>query len=685
VKHNQQLEHILKVLLDINSIDTQLEHEHQIDVTDTRTANNKYIELNKAFLKILSGAGDTSIFKVKNSVSDFYKNGIAQISNEIETKIHENPDLRNKLHYFADPNQNKSIQENNIDPSEKFWSIFFPEGTALKTDINFAINNLRNKRKINITHLNPNPISNPITQILFTSNVLLTVPLDHSDLSDSNYSLELKDLLKKASGEKQLYWYDHPIPVGIEPEKNEVLYGMRGLDQTVAFEKERGHGKSNDKLTCILSASVTHDRLHQIAKPYLEEEFGQTDDFKHLNIFVFTETDTDKLTEDVLAPAAEYFLGISQKEALDSLRVFGVDGEYGRHYSFLKAISAFWQIFIDPVAEVTFKIDLDQVFPEDNLVEETGNSAFEHLMTPLWGARGIDQNGNPVELGMIAGALVNQKDIDKSIFTPDIPIPHDELEADEHIFYSKLPQAISTQAEMMTRYTTSDLDGRSTCIQRVHVTGGTNGIRIDSLLRHRPFTPSFFGRAEDQAYIMSLLNRKDQRLAYAHKDGLIMRHDKKAFAQEAIQAASVGKLVGDYIRILLFSAYAKLISDEITNVKELLDPFTGCFISQLPVTVVYLRFALKAAEFEAAGKIEEAAEFIKNGTQRIYNTLDFIQNEISEQYRREKKGWELYFDVLEKCKAALNKQDKFALKLRKTARQIVSMCHIQTTATDKAE
>ena len=110
--------------------------------------------------------------------------------------------------------------------------------------------------------------------------------------------------------------------------------------------------------------------------------------------------------------------------------------------------------------------------------------------------------------------------------------------------------SLGFQAEMMCRYTTRRFDGVKTCIQRVHVTGGTNGILIDSLRRFRPFTPSFIGRAEDQAYLLSAINKVDTSLAYVHKDGLVMRHDKEAFAREAIESAEIGRIVGDYVRML---------------------------------------------------------------------------------------------------------------------------------------
>jgi hypothetical protein len=333
-------------------------------------------------------------------------------------------------------------------------------------------------------------------------------------------------------------------------------------------------------------------------------------------------------------------------------------------------------VFIDPDKKATFKIDLDQVFPQEVLLKETGLSAFEHLCSPLWGAKGTDSYGAPVDMGMIAGALVNEKDIDKSLFTPDVAIPETIETADELIFFSKLPQAISTQAEMLTKYDSSKYDGMTSCIQRVHVTGGTNGILIDRLFRYRPFTPSFFGRAEDQAYIMSILDRDDNDLAYVHEAGLIMRHDKEVFAKEAMKAAEIGKLIGDYTRILLFSAYSSMLSTENFRIKQWLDPFTGCFISKIPVTVVYLRFALKAMQFFINGKNEDGVDFITNGSRRIVETRRFISTNFQSAYRKERAGWDLYYDILNACRSAFEKKDQFAMRLKEKAEELIQMTHL---------
>jgi hypothetical protein len=295
----------------------------------------------------------------------------------------------------------------------------------------------------------------------------------------------------------------------------------------------------------------------------------------------------------------------------------------------------------------------------------------------------VDSHGRKVELGMIAGALVNQKDISKSLFSPDVCMPASAIKADQVVFFSRLPQALSTEAEMMTRYG-DEIDGKSECIQRIHVTGGTNGILVESLRKHRPFTPVFIGRAEDQAYIMSVLfDSEEKNLRYVHKDGLIMRHDKEAFASEAMQAAKTGKLIGDYTRILWFSFYSRALPWPVEETKAMLDPFTGCFVSRIPFTVVYLRFALKAAAFFAeAGSEGEGTEFLLMGTKRLTEVIEILRKEpnpLTEQYIKEKKVWDAYYDVLDRLEGGIADGDAFALKLRERAKALVEGCRMSSS------
>ena len=646
--------------------------------------------LNAAFLITLAGSMHPALERAKGfmarmkdssewaDIARFYMNGINLVHREIENVCKKDPNFSYRLKTLSEWVSNKENMNNTEKTAEKIWSVFFPEANGILANKQERIKALRTKRTVTITKLNTTPISDPARQILFTSNVLLTIPPVSKSLDELPFSDYLKEKLLEIIREPQLYWYDHPIQIGVEQEKNEILYGIRGLDMAFDFERDRGNMSLDAKPICVLSVSVTHQGLRGIARRYLEEEFLRSGSLKNIDVYVFTEVDTQQIIDEILAPAVVHYLKC--EDAKELLSVFGVDGEYGRHYSFLKAIAAFWSIFIQPEIRATFKIDLDQVFPQKELVEQAGASAFEHLKTPLWGAHSLNSNGQSLELGMIAGALVNKGDIGKSLFTPDVPFPSRAISPDEYIFFSALPQALSAEAEMMARYTLDKLDGKKTCIQRIHVTGGTTGILVDSLRRYRPFTPSFFGRAEDQAYILSVLTKPGTKLGYVHKDGLIMRHDKESFAQEAIQSAYIAKLVGDYVRIIYFSAYAKVLTHNVSKLKDIIDPFTGCFISKIPTTVVYLRFGLKAASFFAAGKEEQGLEFIKIGAKRIMKALDFVRGEksmLKENYKKERLSWNLYYDTLSAVEDALKNGDGFALELRKKAESIINQCSIR--------
>lgn len=645
--------------------------------------------LNAAFLMMVAGPTHPAYLQARAlldraaalpewaTAAAFYLRGLAQIAEEIEQVATRHPELAERLTALASWLAEAPPPESRDELSERVWSVFYPEAVGMRQARPERVAALRDRRTVTIAELNPDPLDDPARQILFTSNVLITIPDQATSVEALPLSDDLKALIQQSAREPQRYWYDHPIQIGVEPPANEILYGLRGLDQALQAEVPRGNLGPDGRVTCILSISATHAGLQQVARPYLEQELANSQALRHLDVYAFTEADTRRIVDEVLAPAARQYTGHDHPS--EALAIFGVDGEYGRHYSFLKAIAALWQLIVEPQVRGTFKIDLDQVFPQAELVEQAGASALEQFKTPLWGARGLDSAGQPVELGMIAGALVNERDIGRSLFTPDVVLPDRQLTPDEHVFFSAVPQAISTEAEMLARYDGAGLDGRTTCIQRIHVTGGTNGILIEALRRHRPFTPSFIGRAEDQAYLLSTFPRPGLRLAYLHKDGLIMRHDKEAFAQEAIKAAQIGKLVGDYVRTLYFSAYARALDGDVTAVKARIDPFTGGFVSLIPSTLVWLRFGLKAAALFAAGQEQSGFEFVTMGSRRLDEAMAFAGPDgmLAAQYERERQGWDLFYQILDTIEAGLAREDPFALELRGRARALLEGCLVR--------
>ncbi len=641
-------------------------------------------QLNAAFALALTGKQQgedylTDVLDAANksaelkAIARFYLTGLNLIFNEMRFERQHDPELDQSLVELA-----SCLTESNPDSSlnvqEKIWAVFCPEAVGILSDPKKSVRNLRKKRQATITRANPRPIQEPGEQILFTANALLTIPSNKQNLEKTNLPKAITNQIDRAANEPQQYWYDHPIPIDIPEDQNEILYGLRGLDQALETERLRGNLTGN-KLVCVLSVSVTHTGLHAISKQYIEKILTQGKPLKNIDLYIFTEEDTQSLVGQVLAPAAEHYFGTAKAEEV--LQVFGVDGHYGRHYSFLKAIAPFWQLLVDDNIQATFKIDLDQVFPQEELINETGYSALEYFKTPFWGAQGIDHNGNNINLGMIAGALVNQSDIRESLFTPDVKLPTEKAKFDQCIFYSKLPQAISTTAEMMYRQQNNKPDK---CLQRIHVTGGTNGILIDTLRKYRCFTPSFIARAEDQAYIMSVVDDADDQLAYLHASGLIMRHDKASFAQEVIKSNMIGKLIGDYLRILYFSSYANCFNRKLKDIKHKLSPFTGCFISSVPITTVYLRFCLQAAAYFDRKDFKSGAEFVAMGAKRLSQAIEHTTRDdrpVTKQYLHELRGWNTYYDVLDNLQTGLQKKESFAVKLKAETKALIEKCKIQ--------
>lgn len=657
------------------------------------------MELCHAFLTILSGTGgEPRVEEARRRLDAFLDDpswgeaaaflhrGIRAVEREIASVPAGDANLRARLDRLASTLPAPGEDESRDPPDwiESFWSVFCPQAVGVASHWEERVRGLREGRTVHGLSLCPDPLQRPAEEILFSANVLLTVPPKEVDPSTLGLDDAMLHGVIQALSEEQAYWYDHPVPIGAPPGKNEILHGLRGLSETLAFEKKRGTAAPADRLDVVLSVSVTHPSLHGLAREYIEHEVSREPRIRDLDLHVFTEEDTTRLVEDFLCPAARRF-GPEGAEPGLFFEIFGVDGPYARHYNFLKAVSALWQVARDPGVRATFKIDLDQVFPQKELVGEMGVSAFELLCTPLWGARGKDPQDRDISLGMIAGALVNEADIHRGLFTPDVTLPAGPWPPDRWVFTSQVPQALSTEAEMMACYDGPFLDGTSRCLSRVHVTGGTTGIRVESLRRHRPFTLSCIGRAEDQAYLMSVLGSPDNPcLRYAHIPGLIMRHDKHAFAREAIRAAAAGKVVGDYERMLLFSGYAEALPRPAEEVRSCLDPFTGCFISALPASTALLCLALKALSCREG--IQDASgirpeELLRLGARRLGPLLERRERDpdwMARSCETERRAWQAYYDILERVEAEAQKGKAEAIRLVEKARGIVEETRVRT-------
>ncbi len=568
-------------------------------------------ELQQLIVDILKESTENS-----NLSEDYQKiNNFYQVSRKRATVESEN---------FLRELEHENLKLSEISPS-KLAEAFFSEH---KLDYSQeTIEEIREQRRLKIKKLNDDQLEDPFKELLFTSNILLTMPADFEQIEPAFRE-------KLDEDEKQQYFYDHPIPLDVPDQKNEIIYGLKHLNQAVKIETDQ-------KLDILLSISVTHPSINKIAKEYIESRLKNIE-LEHLNIYLLTENESQKLLEEFILPFKSDEL---KSSALKS--TIGAAGSYGRHYSFLKAVALWWQKYHNPELKATFKIDLDQVFDQQQLKAETGKYAFGNFKSPLWGAEAVDHQGRMLELGMIAGQLVNDSDLEKSIYELDIKKPEAELKYDQHIFFKAKPQYISTAAEMGYRS-----KNKTDTILRYHVTGGTNGILIEALKKYQPFCPSFIGRAEDQAYLLSVLfdDHDSSYLRYYHQDGLIMRHDKNSFIGAEIEDSKISKLIGDYERILLFSHYAEDILNDYQRLKEEIFPFTAAFITKFPLLIIYYRSLLKAYQLAEADE-KEGREFLSELAQRlneIYTRLD--QNYYQKRFSVEKKAWNEYYEILDQEK-----------------------------------
>jgi len=506
----------------------------------------------------------------------------------------------------------------NIDVAETdLWQYFCPPAAEADRDAQNMAAEITRRRRLSSVEPARHPLADPANELLFTANALISPPLEPDS---PNIPPALRAEARRFTEQPQDFWYDHPVPLDAAPSENEILYGLANLDEALAQECALGTLPDSARIDLAMSISVTHEGMETLASDYVRDLISRHLKLRHLRVFLFDERHCRKIVGAVCA-------GDSQAET-----VFGVNGAYGRHYSFLKAVLLVWQMAVNPRIRFTFKIDLDQVFEQAALRTHTGRSALQLLCNPLWGGRAVDHLGRDVELGMLAGGLVNESDSQRGLFVPDVTRPDTASLitklGSRRVFCPQWPQAISTEAEIMQR------DGGC---QRVHVTGGTTGICDMALRRWKPFTPGFINRAEDQAYALSAFDG-DGYLAHLHAPGLIMRHDKQAFAARAMAHADAGKAIGDIERLMLFSRYADLHGNGFDTLRNHLWPFTSCFLHPRAPALAGLIFALDGAV--------KGGRYVAEGASRLTRCLEFCQTGMADQLALEKSGWQAVYDGL---------------------------------------
>ena len=94
---------------------------------------------------------------------------------------------------------------------------------------------------------------------------------------------------------------------------------------------------------------------------------------------------------------------------------------------------------------------------------------------------------------------------------------------------------------------------------------------------------------------------------------------------------------------------------------------------------MYLRFTLKAASLFAVGKEEQGLEFLQNGSRRLHRAMQELArepNRLVGQFRKERGGWNLFYDILDMAEKGMARDDSMALDLQEKARSVMEACKV---------
>jgi hypothetical protein len=148
------------------------------------------LNLSACFLIILSGNSHPSYYEavtyMNNLASDdswadavrFFKQGIDLILSEVSELCSHDKEAHETITSLSAWISSPGIKDK-ARTADKVREFFSPESAGLLDNCNEKIASLREKRQIRITKLNSSPIQQPAEEILFTSNILITVPVSY--------------------------------------------------------------------------------------------------------------------------------------------------------------------------------------------------------------------------------------------------------------------------------------------------------------------------------------------------------------------------------------------------------------------------------------------------------------------------------------------------------------------------
>lgn len=490
----------------------------------------------------------------------------------------------------------------------------------------------------------PNPEPIKPTEVMLQLNGLYTLPDERlqsgeqvADRYDGGETAQpASSELRAQAGEiirepgQKVADYDHPVPLFEEDERHELVNCLDELDRDLGFEKEMDVLPKEYRLPVLLSVSVTHEKLDELCGKWIESLVAAKK-YKHIRLFVLTESGVVKIKEELLG---------------NGITAYSVIGQYGRHFTALK----YTQLLFEKGFGIRagFKLDTDEGIRSKELYEMTGRTWLQTLCHNLWGGTARDHAGRPVELAFNEGEYMNDADIKclgygAAMREPDVKMP--ESAAGEHIFFNKA----AAHARATALYNRFDrLDDH---ISHPVVKGGGYGITNHGLREALPFTYSRVGRAEDQQFYFSGLQKGlrgifHPDLRIAHYKGAVASVEKKTEA---------ARLIADMYRLVLFEHVVERF-----GVKEEIDPMPGVFAGRLARAQAFFHLMHRALDFLSKGKDGEAKELVFEGRKVLRNLEGLIDDgTVDRELEEEQVEWERFVRLADgadpdKAKAVLD-------------------------------
>jgi len=217
--------------------------------------------------------------------------------------------------------------------------------TLSQFDAEHIAEDIQSQNRLRLIANNENFITNPIKEVIFSVNVLVTPPRSESLIPEGLPGWAEKSL-KPAIGLPADWYFDHPMEMATTRDAlhaSEFIFCLRKLEETfraeIKIEKaaRKDHIREGDKVPLYISISPTHGgmNLGSAAREVLKCQYdaavksGVLPELKIVEPYLYSQADVRHFIKDVLVPAAKrYFPEIPGKEIEAYLSFFGVEGDY---------------------------------------------------------------------------------------------------------------------------------------------------------------------------------------------------------------------------------------------------------------------------------------------------------------------------------------------------------------------